>query len=194
MARQIDYEKLESIKQSTMALIAENGSQKTTISAVAKHAGVSSGYLYTHFESKEALISELIKDLYKELYDMLINVGKDKQHLEAQIEHFLETLMNMSNVEPIKAKFLVSLAHDKRFIKEFLLEDPHGIIKIFEGVLITGKEEGIFRPDLNREELLLILLNLPTSSMFYGFISDDYLELSKDMRSRIIKLCLNALK
>lgn len=194
MARQIDYEKLEAIKQSTMELIAKNGSQKTTISSVAKHAGVSAGYLYTHFESKEALISDLIRDLYKEIYDMLANVGKDKHHLKNQIELFLEALMNMSNEAPIKARFLVSLAHDKRFIKEFLLEDPHGIIKIFEGVLITGKEEGIFRQDLNREELLLMLLNMPISSMFYGFVSEDSLDFSKDMRRRIIRLCLNALK
>jgi len=194
MARQINYEKLEAIKRSTMELISQQGYQKATISAVAKNAGVSAGYLYTHFESKDALIDTLIHDVYMEVYSMLVAIGKESGDMGSKLKRFINSLLDIPHEDPIKAKFLVSLAHDERFLKEFLGSDSHGIFDIAERVMIAGKKEGIFRDSLIVEELLLTTLNLPISSIYYGFIlGNDYSE-QPDMHSRIADLCLNALK
>jgi AcrR family transcriptional regulator len=177
-----------------MELIAENGNQKTTISMVAKHAGVSSGYLYTHFESKEALIDELIHDTYLDVLAKLVKIGESNKSIELMISDFLMSLMNLANEDSIKAKFLTSLAHDARFIKEFVLEDPHGVFEIAEKVLILGKREKIFRADLIAEELLLVFLNLPISSIYYNLIVDKGDGFYSEMQHKIVRLCLNALK
>lgn len=194
MARQINYEKLESIKRSTMELISKNGNQKTTISMVAKHAGVSAGYLYTHFDSKEALIDELIHDVYNEVHSKLVEIGTGESDLGVKMTRFINSLLNMSHEEPVKAKFLVTLAHDERFIQEFFKDDSHGILAIAEKVMIAGKREGIFRQSLIVEELLLATLNLPISSMYYGFALERLYREGPDMHNRIATLCLNALK
>lgn len=194
MARQINYDKLAAIKQSTMELIAQNGNQKTTISMVAKHAGVSAGYLYTHFDSKEALIDALIHDTYLDVLGKLMRIGQSGKNIEEMLSEFLCSLMNIAYEDPVKAKFLTSLAHDERFIKEFVMEDPHGIFKIAEKVLVVGKREQVFREDLSAEELLLVFLNLPISSIYYSFIIDKGKDFNAQMQQKVVRLCLNALK
>jgi AcrR family transcriptional regulator len=194
MARQINYEKLKAVKESTMALVAEQGTQKATISEVAKHAGVSAGYLYTHFESKEALINQLIHETYDEIYEMLIANSKRPASIKDKIRGFIKEFMGMAQREPVKAKFLISLAHDERFIKEFIMEDPHGVFEIAEKVLSIGKEEGFIRKELTAEELLLVMLNLPISSMYYCFIAQSFTLDEVDMSERIARLCLKAVE
>lgn len=194
MARQINYEKLKSIKKSTMELVSQNGNQKTTISMVAKHAGVSAGYLYTHFDSKEALIDELIHDTYLDVLGKLVKIGESGKDIESMISDFLMSLMNLATEDPVKAKFLTSLAHDERFIKEFVMEDPHGVFKIAENVLVIGKKENVFRQDLSAEELLLVFLNLPISSIYYSFILDRGEGFYAQMQQKVVRLCLNALR
>ncbi len=194
MARQINYEKLEAIKRSTMELISQKGYQKATISAVAKNAGVSAGYLYTHFDSKDALIDTLIHDVYVEIHSMLVAIGKERGNIGDKLKTFINSLLDISYADPIKAKFLVSLAHDERFLKEFFGSDSHGIFDIAERVMVAGKNEGIFRESLIVEELLLTALNLPISSIYYGFIMGNDSSEQPDMHNRIADLCLNALK
>ncbi|MBN2897693.1 MAG: TetR/AcrR family transcriptional regulator [Clostridia bacterium] len=193
MARQINYEKLDAVKYSTMKLIAENGSQGATISEVAKHAGVSAGYLYTHFESKDALVDQLITDIYGEILKKLIVIGKQEGTIKDKLATFIRSFMRLADEDPVRARFLISLAHDERFLKEFILEDPHGVFEIAEKVLVMGKTEGFFREDLIVQELLLIMLNLPISCMYYGFMVGPT-EIKADMSNRIVTLCLSALR
>jgi AcrR family transcriptional regulator len=192
MARQINYEKLQAVKNSTMKLIAENGSSKATISEVAKHAGVSAGYLYTHFESKDALVDSLIVDIYEDILEKLVEISKLPGSIKIKLAEFIRALLNLTDEDPVKAKFLISLAHDERFLKEFIMDDPHGVFEIAENVLIAGKRENFFRKDLNVQELMLIMLNLPITSMYYRMMAEC--ENNAEMNERVIKLCLNAVR
>lgn len=54
-------DKQKAIFDSTLALIRDHGFHGTTMSLVAKKAGVAAGTIYHYFESKDALISELYK-------------------------------------------------------------------------------------------------------------------------------------
>lgn len=194
MARQINYEKLQAVKSSTMKLIAENGSSKATISEVAKHAGVSAGYLYTHFKSKDALVDCLITDIYEDILKRLVEINQISGSIEVKLAEFIKSLLALAEEDLVKAKFLISLAHNERFIKEFIMEDPHGVFEIAEKVLEVGKAEKFFRADLNVQELMLVMLNLPISSMYYGIMAGCNKDMKSDMNQRVVKLCLNALR
>lgn len=193
MARQINYEKLNAVKRSAMALAAEEGPQKATISAIAKRAGVSVGYLYTHFDSKDALMDQLIQELYDEIYEDLKAISDTLGTTQEKMKTFIKSFMNVAYVDKIKAKFLISLAHDPRFIKEFIMEDPHGVFEIAEQVLNAGKRQGVIRKNLTAEELLLVMLNLPISSMYYCFVAEQFSINEVDVRDRIAALCLKAI-
>jgi len=72
------------------------------------------------------------------------------------------------------------------------MDDPHGVFEIAENVLIAGKQENFFRKDLNVQELMLIMLNLPITSMYYRMMAEC--ENNVEMNERVIKLCLNAVR
>jgi AcrR family transcriptional regulator len=48
---------------------ANEGFHKTTISHIARHAGISKGLMYNYFESKEELLSEIIRRSVSEVYE-----------------------------------------------------------------------------------------------------------------------------
>ena len=57
---EIREEKKELIKRVALEIISEHGIQNTSISKIAKEAGVSKGLMYNYFESKEDLLKRII--------------------------------------------------------------------------------------------------------------------------------------
>ena len=55
-------DKRDKILQAALELFAEQGFRGTSTAQIAKHAGVATGTLFHHFESKEALYLELLSD------------------------------------------------------------------------------------------------------------------------------------
>ena len=76
-----EYEKIrrkskEAIKEVALELFARYGYHHTSISRIAKEAGVSKGLMYNYFDSKEALLESIIMDA--------VEVGEQlmEEHLE----------------------------------------------------------------------------------------------------------------
>ncbi|MDR1542801.1 MAG: TetR/AcrR family transcriptional regulator, partial [Prevotellaceae bacterium] len=68
---QVQYEKIRNekrqlIKQTALSLFAENGYETTSISEIAKKAGISKGLMYNYFTSKEELLQIIWDDLVRE--------------------------------------------------------------------------------------------------------------------------------
>lgn len=53
------------IRQTALALFAETGYSATSISAIAKAAGISKGLMYNYFQSKEDLLLSIVEELSK---------------------------------------------------------------------------------------------------------------------------------
>jgi len=73
---------------------AKEGYHKTTISHIARHAGMSKGLMYNYFTSKESLLFEIIMRSVNEMY---ADFGRNKDgHLsEDEFESFIRRLFNM---------------------------------------------------------------------------------------------------
>lgn len=79
----IRKQSIEAIKQAALKLFGKKGYGNTSISAIAKEAGVSKGLMYNYFESKQELLAEIIKDatsvsaeLMKDITDEAISPKK----------------------------------------------------------------------------------------------------------------------
>lgn len=57
---------VDAIKQAALELFARNGYHSTSISGIAKEAGISKGLMYNYFESKEALLHAIISEAIAE--------------------------------------------------------------------------------------------------------------------------------
>lgn len=66
-------DKKEAILRSTLELIREKGFHGTSISQIAKKAGVASGTIYHYFTNKDAVIIELHNSIRKEMLTAMFN-------------------------------------------------------------------------------------------------------------------------
>ena len=66
---QIRAEKKALIMEAAIEVFAEKTFQGASVSMIAKKAGISKGLLYNYFESKEALLKEIIKNAANQIYE-----------------------------------------------------------------------------------------------------------------------------
>ena len=141
MARKIDDDKIQRIKQATMQTIVENGIESTTIAMIAKNADVSGGYLYRIYEGKQDLINNLFYDkvnsLYKELEFLL---GLNQTSIEPLIKSFVQNRVVYYLNEPIASKFFYQLLHNDNFTITSNLKDKSMLL--MESIKDIGVKSG----------------------------------------------------
>ena len=84
----IREEKISLIMDTALELFAGEGFHATTITHIAKHAGISKGLMYNYFSSKEELLTAIIKKSVKEFYDSF-DIDKDGFLTEKEFEFFI---------------------------------------------------------------------------------------------------------
>lgn len=66
-----DEDKQQRIKQATVSLILREGIDGTSVSKIAREAGVSPATIYVYYDSKEAMLSEVFREYARQPYDYL---------------------------------------------------------------------------------------------------------------------------
>jgi len=84
-------EKKALIINSALILFANQGFHATTISHIAKKAGISKGLLYNYFESKEDLLTEIIGKSVSEVYTYL-DINRDGYLTGEEFDFFIRKL------------------------------------------------------------------------------------------------------
>lgn len=93
-------DKKEAIFEATINLVAKNGFHGTSMSKVAKEAGVSAGIIYHYFESKDELMIELYKEVKKNWAKRSLEVYDPKLPLAVQIRKFFEISFKYNLANP----------------------------------------------------------------------------------------------
>lgn len=70
--RNKDFDKQNRIKEATIRLILRNGIDGTSMSKIAREAGVSPATIYVYYESKEDMLSEVFREYARKPYDYLM--------------------------------------------------------------------------------------------------------------------------
>ena len=68
---EIRKQKKQLIMDSALELFAENGFHATSMSQIAKKAGISKGLTYNYFESKKEILEELIQSGFETIFETL---------------------------------------------------------------------------------------------------------------------------
>jgi len=88
---EIRHAKKEIILSAALKLFAINGYHSTTISSIAREAGISKGLIYNYFESKEQLLAELIST-YFDLLDRILCPANANEMNGKDMSAFLDNL------------------------------------------------------------------------------------------------------
>ncbi|MGB4589177.1 MAG: TetR/AcrR family transcriptional regulator [Clostridiaceae bacterium] len=164
------------IVETAMIIFEENGIQKTSMSEIAKRAGVAKGLLYYYFTSKDALVSEVIDQFSKGVNEYISEIMKNENYsfydkLSHIINFFFSTIVertasmsismvNQGTFELIRTKLSdVAILHAKELVlsgkKEGIIsiEYPELVVKM----LIKGIADLYMDGETNPEVLTVLI-------------------------------------
>ena len=84
-----DPEKQQRIKTAMVHLFLREGIDGTSISKIAKEAGVSPATIYVYYNSKEEMLSEVFREYSRQSYQYLLR----RMHPEMDCEELIETIV-----------------------------------------------------------------------------------------------------
>jgi AcrR family transcriptional regulator len=90
----IRKEKRELILDTALALFAENGFHQTSMEHIAKKAGISKGLTYNYFESKNAVLDEILRKGFDAIYTHF-DLNKDGTLTYNEFEFFIRQSFNV---------------------------------------------------------------------------------------------------
>lgn len=131
-------------------LFASRGVRATTVRDIADAAGILSGSLYHHFDSKESMVDEILRGFLDDLFDRyrkIVAAGLDpRPTLEALVTTSYESIDRSHAAVAIYQDEAKHLDGDRfSYIAELNTE----FRALWSGVLERGISEGSFRPDVD---------------------------------------------
>ncbi len=165
------------IFETAWELITEKGYHETTISHIAKAAGIGKGTIYEYFASKEELVASMvIHNLETQRQKTLEKLGKavsaeDKLRImgEADIEGALGLMRTMKLLQTLKS-------FDHCQVKEEVFELMRERYLLVEEIMREGMTQGVFDLENPRHGAMLFLgtmNNTLMSNHFGGSLSID---------------------
>lgn len=156
MARQVDENKIQAIKEATINIVVSDGISGASISKIARKAQVSEGYLYRFYRSKRELLEILfIEGFYKML--SLLELQVDTKHtVEEIVVAFSNRIYELVETE----HNIVSFHH--KLLTDFSFEIPekckNNVQEICTKILAVGKETKEIDEELTAEQLYAIVV------------------------------------
>jgi TetR/AcrR family transcriptional regulator, cholesterol catabolism regulator len=171
-------------------LFAQKGFRATTVREIADAAGILSGSLYHHFDSKESIGDEILAGFLNDVlaaYRTAVEAAGDPRDT---IERIVRT---SSHTLARHRAALTMLQNDWSYFSTqprfaYLRKDLREIERIWITQLARGKEAGLFREDLNarvtyrlfRDVLWLPIISLQAGGFGTDDIVDSFLRLLFD--------------
>jgi AcrR family transcriptional regulator len=132
-------------------LFAQRGFRSTTVREIADAAGVLSGSLYHHFDSKESIIDELLSSYTDELLSQYRSIvsqgGSNREVLTNLVRAAFSSFTRHRAAITVFQNERQYLAQFPRF--SYLVKTEQTVQRIYTKVLRDGRETGEFRADLD---------------------------------------------
>ncbi|MGP3706859.1 TetR/AcrR family transcriptional regulator [Gordonia paraffinivorans] len=172
-------------------MFAENGLRSTTVRDIADAAGILSGSLYHHFDSKESMVDEILRrfldDLFAKYRDIAAAGLSATETLRRLVIASFESIDAERNAVAIYQDEAKRLAGQERFayISELNVE----FRQLWHAVLQRGVDDGEFRPDLDVELVYRFMRDTvwvavrwyrPGGALSVEAIADQYLSIVLD--------------
>jgi len=144
-------ERREHLVRLAAELFAEKGFQATTVRNIADEAGILSGSLYHHFDSKESIVDEILAGFFEDImssYQRAIDEGENPRETIASLVR-----LAFGTLEPHRAAITV-MQNDWNYLKgmerfAYLTKSEDEVEKMWVGTIKAGQEQGLFRPDID---------------------------------------------
>jgi AcrR family transcriptional regulator len=172
-------------------IFARKGYVNATVREIADASGILAGSLYHHFDSKEAMVDEILSTFLARLvgeYDAVIAAGDDP---ETTLRHLVHTLFRGLT----ENRAAITLSHnDSYYLQQiprfaYLQETGVRVEQLWVGVLRRGIDDGVFRADTDPVLVWVFIKGAAWAAVQYlseggptasDTIADTYLEVLLD--------------
>ena len=172
-------------------LFAERGFKNTTVRDIADAAGILSGSLYHHFDSKESMVDEILSIFQLELfkkYDEILGSGLDvRSKVDAVVRVSFEAIHDHHAEVAIFQNDSAYLMGFERF--GYLRERNTRFREMWLGLLREGVETGALRTDVDAELVFRFIRDTvwvavrwyrPGGELSHEQVADQYLSILLD--------------
>jgi TetR/AcrR family transcriptional regulator, cholesterol catabolism regulator len=149
--RVLASERREHLVRLAAELFAKKGYQATTVRNIADQAGILSGSLYHHFDSKESIVDEILASFFDELTaanHAAVEKGGDPREVIAELVRIC-----FGTLVPHRAAIMV-MQNDWNYLRQvdrfaYLTKAEEETERIWTGQIEQGQRTGLFRRDLD---------------------------------------------
>ncbi|GAB3137118.1 TetR/AcrR family transcriptional regulator [Micromonospora sonneratiae] len=175
MARE-SVDRREAILGSAAALFAQKGVAATTVRQIADEVGILSGSLYHHFDSKEAMVDEIISSYLEDLRTRYDNVLKRESDPRDQLHDLVAASLEVVEAHPHATEIYQNdvnyLLQLERF--SYLKTAGKQVQNTWLQVIEAGIAKGTFRSDLDPKILYRLIRDAVWLSVRWFKPSRDY--------------------
>jgi TetR/AcrR family transcriptional regulator, cholesterol catabolism regulator len=176
-------------------LFAEKGFTNTTVRDIADAAGILSGSLYHHFDSKESMVEEILTSFQAELFASYDEVLASDDDPRTKLERVVRLSFEAIDQHPAEVAIYQNdasyLGGFERF--GFLAERNEQMRTIWTGLVREGVESGVLRRDLDIELVYRFIRDTvwvavrwyrPGGDLTHTAVADQYLSILLEGISR----------
>lgn len=144
------HEKRKRIEKAAIEVMAKQGYDRTTVSQIARAAGVADGTIYLYFENKDDLLLKTIDEITERFIKEGVEVLEATKSPMDRIKKFAELhLTNLGADENLACIFQIELRHNLTLMKHFSETKLRKYFSYLESYIREAQQEGEIRKDLN---------------------------------------------
>jgi len=136
---EIRKQKKELIMETALELFAENGFHATSMSQIAKQAGISKGLAYNYFQSKNEILEEILETSSNKIYENL-DINRDGILTDEEFFHFIRNTFQMINNNRRFWKLYTSVVLQTNILEtknQSMIEKLTPAINLFRNFLVS---------------------------------------------------------
>ena len=164
----IRQEKKELIMEVSLELFAENGFHATSISKIAKKAGISKGLAYNYFESKKDILDELITHGFNSIFQNF-DINKDGILTKEEFTHFIKMNFKLLREHLKHWKLFFSLMLQPHIAKTFSKDYEEKGAPMFQMLFNFIKSQGSSDPEGD----LMVISAMLEGAFLYAVVAPD---------------------
>ncbi len=141
--------KREKILDAATVEIAHSGYHRTTVSAVARRAGIGDGTIYLYFENKEAVLVSIFERAMQRIIGEARPIVEDSElGAPDKLRRLIELHLSLVGMDRDMAVVVqVELRHSLHFLELFSRSRVREYLGLIAEVVDQGRNEGSFRKD-----------------------------------------------
>ncbi len=142
--------KAERILDAAVLEIARHGYYGTTVSAIARRAGVADGTIYLYFKSKEDLLVSIFERAMQRFDQEARRIVEDGAGAEAKLRRLVALHLTLLGEDrDLAVIFQVEFRHTLHILERLSRSRMRDYLALIAQVVEQGKREGVFKADLD---------------------------------------------